>query len=67
MLENRETQVGKIYDGETFKVSGNWDSIIFFHWEPGIDDFCWREPGLNDIRHRDPRIDDFSAWEAGSG
>ena len=30
MLENRETQVGKIYDGETFKVSGNWDSIIFF-------------------------------------
>ena len=30
ILENRETQVGKIYDGETFKVSGNWDSIIFF-------------------------------------
>ena len=30
MLENRETQVRKIYDGETFKVSGNWDSIIFF-------------------------------------
>ena len=29
MLENRETQFGKIYDRETFKVSGNWDSIIF--------------------------------------
>ena len=30
MLENWETQVGKIYDGVTFKVSRNWDSIIFF-------------------------------------
>ena len=30
ILENRDTQVGNIYDGERFKVSGNWDSIIFF-------------------------------------
>ena len=39
MLQNRETQIGKIYDGETFKVSGNWASIVFFHRESGLDDF----------------------------
>ena len=45
MLENRETQVGKIYDGETFKVSGNWDSKKIFTGNQGLMIFVSRNRG----------------------
>ena len=66
MLENGDTQVGKIYDGEAFKVSGSWDSMfVFFTGNRGSMIFFRREPGLDDFCHREPRIDDFSDREPG--